>query len=171
MSIQIALGRVQLPIRSFRKVLFSSLLLFYLFFLFSCRKNREYSQAVEIASLVSLPANLWVELSVPEPLRTPGEDCQGICFTPLPPAVTEEDAFRIEDGVGNEVEVHVIVVGPSGENSLDEPTFNYRKEGVEFCLEIKQEAQLYSPYSQVRLRASAQLELENLRWYSDTQIF
>jgi hypothetical protein len=78
--------------------------------------------------------------------------------------------YFMEDGKGHGVRIQGIVAGPAGENSLDLVSAVYHLGADEFCLSMgnDQDDRLSSPYDEVRLWTSATIELENLRWWSDT---
>lgn len=140
-------------------------------FMNSCGKPKEFQQIVEISPYIELRGGVWADIEVPEPLRTPGLHRHGLCFAPILPARIGDDHFEIEDGAGGEIILKVVVVGPEGENRLEEGAEVIHPDYSEFCYEAFSTQVLNSPFHKVRLWASSSLEVENLRWRSLTQRF
>jgi hypothetical protein len=142
-----------------------------LVFFSSCEDPEVTSQSVKLAAHTSLSAGVWTHISAPEPLRTPGRDEHAICLTPVLPTRIDGVELLMEDGKGDEVTIQMVVAGPAGQNSLDLPSFIYRHGDFEFCLKMDPTQRLFSPYDEVRLWASSSIEIETLRWYSDTRYY
>lgn len=125
----------------------------------ACSDDAE-RQFIPLADGVTLPAMAWVELPAPEPLRTPAYHHQ-VCFLPVAPFRLADDPMGIVDAAGSRIAVQATASGPAGE--IDLPLSGYQ--GQRICYGVS-DSDLDRQFVSVRLRVSAPVRIERVKWQS-----
>ena len=126
----------------------------------SCSNGDRGRQVVHLASSVAIPAEQWVEITAPEPLRTASYH-HDVCFGVAIPYRLADQPMGIVDRSGDPVAFKVEVVGDGVWVAL--PLLSYSDDDVCFGTTDEHAAQAFT---HVRFYASASMTIDHVLWRS-----